>query len=42
MHHLKKNQKVMMKITKNRVILKNQQKVEKGSFEVLMARRRKK
>lgn len=42
MHHLKKNQKVMKKITKNTVMLKNQQKVEKGNFKMLVAKRRKK
>jgi len=41
MHHLKKNQKVMKKITKNTVMLKNQQKVEKGNFKMLVAKRRK-
>jgi hypothetical protein len=42
MLHLKKNQRVMKKITKDTVILKNRQKVEKGNFEMLVAKRRKK
>ena len=41
MHHLKKTQKVK-KVTKNIVMLKNQQKVEKGNFKMLVAKRRKK
>jgi hypothetical protein len=42
MHHLKKNQKVMKKITKSTVILKIQQKVEKGNLKMHVAKRRKK
>jgi myo-inositol-1-phosphate synthase len=41
-HHLKKNQKEMKKITKDRVILKILQKLEKENVKTLMGKRKKK